>query len=69
MKNFLLLLGTQKCGTTWLSNQLKLHLEFESCNIKDKNLSAKQLNFLKIVEVNVRDFFFLDQEFWFFSKY
>ena len=35
MKNFLLLLGTQKCGTTWLSNQLKLHLEFESCNIKE----------------------------------
>ena len=45
MKNFLLLLGTQKCGTTWLSNQLKLHLEFESCNIKEWRSIRKATEF------------------------
>ena len=33
--NFLLVLGTQKCGTTWLSNQLKQHPQYQGCGIKE----------------------------------
>lgn len=35
MINFLLVLGTQKCGTTWLSNQLQRHPQYQACGIKE----------------------------------
>ena len=65
MKNFLLLLGTQKCGTTWLSNQLNLHPEFQSCKIKEWRSIGKATEFSQNSKDKCPKLFFLKQEFWF----
>ena len=65
MKNFLLLLGTQKCGTTWLSNQLNLHPEFQSCKIKEWRSIGKATEFSQNSRDKCPKLFFLKQEFWF----
>lgn len=65
MNNFLLVLGTQKSGTTWLSNQLKLHPEFQSCGIKEWRSIEKATEFSQISKKKCPRLFFIDQEFWF----
>jgi|TARA_B110000908_G_C10172318_1_gene411490 hypothetical protein len=44
MTNFLLVLGTQKCGTTWISNQLRSHSQHQSCAIKEWRALTKAIS-------------------------